>query len=37
MTTSLTVWIVVGGISAALLVAAVAWMARKKRTEHRRV
>ncbi len=37
MTTSTIVWIVVVAIAALLLVAAVAWVARKKRTEHRRV
>lgn len=36
MTTSTIVWIVVA-IAALLLVAAVAWVARKKRIEHRRV
>jgi FtsZ-interacting cell division protein ZipA len=37
MTTSTIVWIVVVAIAALLLIAAVAWVARKKRTEHRRV
>ena len=37
MTTSTIVWIVVVAIAAALLIAAIAWVARKKRTEHRRV
>jgi FtsZ-interacting cell division protein ZipA len=37
MTTSTIVWIVVVAIAAVLLVAAIAWVARKKRTEHRRV
>jgi FtsZ-interacting cell division protein ZipA len=36
MTTSTIVWIVVA-VAAVLLVAAIAWVARKKRTEHRRV
>jgi cytoskeletal protein RodZ len=37
MTTSSIVWIVVVVVAAVLLVAAIAWMARNKRTEHRRV
>jgi hypothetical protein len=37
MTTSTIVWIVVVVIAAALLIAAIAWVGRKKRTEHRRV
>ena len=37
MTTSTIVWIVVVIVASILLVAAIAWMARKKRTEHRRV
>ena len=37
MTTSTIVWIVVAVIAAALLVAAIAWVARRKRTEHQRV
>jgi hypothetical protein len=37
MTTSTIVWIVVVAIAAALLIAAIAWVARNKRTEHRRV
>jgi hypothetical protein len=37
MTTSTIVWIVVIVMAAVLLVAAIAWVARKKRTEHRRV
>ena len=37
MTTSSIVWIVVAVVAAVLLVAAIAWVARKKRTEHRRV
>jgi len=37
MTTSTIVWIVVAVIAAALLIAAIAWVARKKRTEHHRV
>jgi FtsZ-interacting cell division protein ZipA len=37
MTTSTIVWIVVVVVAAALLVAASAWVARNKRTEHRRV
>ena len=37
MTTSSIVWIVVVAVAAVLLVAAIAWVARKKRTEHRRV
>jgi FtsZ-interacting cell division protein ZipA len=36
MTTSTIVWIVVA-VAAVLLVAVTAWVARKKRTEHRRV
>ncbi len=37
MTTSSIVWIVVVVVAAVLLVAAIAWVARNKRTEHRRV
>ena len=37
MTTSSIVWIVVAVVAAVLLVATIAWVARKKRTEHRRV
>ena len=37
MTTSTIVWIVVVVIATALLIAAIAWLARKKRTEHHRV
>ena len=37
MTTSSIVWIVVAVVAAVLLVAAIAWVARKRRTEHRRV
>ncbi|BBY03237.1 hypothetical protein [Mycobacterium seoulense] len=37
MTTSTIVWIVVIVVAAVLLVAAIAWVAHKKRTEHRRV
>jgi hypothetical protein len=37
MTTSSIVWIVVVVVAAVLLAAAIAWVARKKRTEHRRV
>ena len=37
MTTSTIVWIVVVVVAAALLSAALAWVARKKRTEHHRV
>jgi FtsZ-interacting cell division protein ZipA len=36
MTTSSIVWIVLVAVVAILLVAAIAWVARKKRTEHRR-
>ncbi len=37
MNTSTIVWIVVVVLALILLVAAIAWVARKKRTEHRRV
>ena len=37
MTTSSIVWIVVVAVAAVLLVAAIVWVARTKRTEHRRV
>lgn len=37
MTTSTIVWIVVVVVAAVVLVAAIAWLARNKRTEHRRV
>ena len=37
MTTSTIIWIVVVVVALSLLVAAIAWVARKKRTEHRRV
>jgi FtsZ-interacting cell division protein ZipA len=37
MTTSSIVWIVVFVVAAVLLVSAIVWVARKKRTEHRRV
>jgi FtsZ-interacting cell division protein ZipA len=37
MTTSTIIWIVVVVIAAASLIAAIAWVARKKRTEHHRV
>ena len=37
MTTSTIIWIVVVVIAAASLIAAIAWVARNKRTEHHRV
>lgn len=37
MATSSIVWIIVVIVAAALLITAIAWNARKKRTEHRRV
>lgn len=37
MTTSTIVWIVAVVVALILMVAAIAWVARKKRTEHRRV
>ena len=37
MTTSTIVWIVVIAVVALVLIAAVAWVARNKRTQHRRV
>ena len=37
MTTSTIVWIVVVVVALILLVAVIAWVGRKKRTEHRRV
>ena len=37
MTTSTIIWIVVVVIAAVSLIAAIAWVARNKRTEHRRV
>ena len=37
MTTSTIVWIVVVAVVAILLIATIAWVARNKRTQHRRV